>query len=321
MVHKKYLGYALFVIVSGIDATPLVYNMRIRRVFTQESDENMKGAGQARKKKSNWLLSAVPVVYQRDRHVFQPELGIDVHENMIMGGSIFNVRYRSPTNWWWEATTGVEKEHLIQRGTTNFDVSRRGFDDFVFSGGVNMFPQQEMQCALYGLLGIPSKRAVKPYEFTGALVGTRFLALGGGAECSYTLCNELERSSFVLAQVRFIHFFDRSWFPILPCGSLIKPGNTTDVLLTFHHREKRNSFEVGYNPTIFTNQGVVDREGNVMRTSNFVRESFYLSLTHICKNEENPLEPLILGTGFTYAWSERFDTRITSWWINISKVF
>lgn len=321
MNYKKLLWCVAVLNISGeMYATQLVYSTKIRRVFALgASEDTVHNNGE----EPHWIASAVPVVYTRERHIVQPELGVNVNEETIIGGALLNLRFRPDKHWWGEVTTGVEKEHMVMSGTSNFDICRKGFDDFVFSFGYNMFPDpcEKIQLVAYGLLGVPSRRKVTAQEFTNTLVGTRFWGLGFGGEASYNFVNETARSSFALAQIRFIHFFDRKWFPILPCDYTLKPGNTTDILLTIHHREKRNILEVGYNPTIFTNQGVITNTGENQNTDWAVRNSMYVSVAHICKNEDNPKEPIILGTGISFAWNQLFDTKIFSWWLSVTKVF
>ena len=310
-MSKLYLFLLFFIL--PLDATTLVYNMRIRRIFSAD-DTTVQD-------KSHWIVSGVPILYMRDRHIEDAETGINVDEDIKMGGALFNLRHRYNRHWWGEVTTGLFKEHMTLSGTTDLIACRKGFDDFIIAAGYNFFPHEHVQGAVYGLAGFPTHRDINAQEFTNNLVGTRFFSIGAGAELSYGFIEELQRSLIGIVQGRIIHFFKRSWFPILPCGSIIEPGNVSDLLFTVQSRKGRGTFETGYNATIFSDQAV-SLPGVFERcTDTFVRNSLYASYSYICKNEKAPDEPVIIGIGGNIGWSKRFDTRITFFWFQLTKVF
>src|SRR5579872_1353106 len=236
-------------IAANLDATTLVYNMRIRRVF--RISEFLK-----QEPRSSYIATALPIFYQRKRHIVDDRIALDVCEKTRMGGSLLNFHYRNKHDWWLDLTTGIEYEHARINGSSTVNASRTGCDDLVFAGGVNLFPVRDTQLVFYGIGGIPTRLKVEPQEAQNTLVGTRFFSLGFGSEFSYEWFFELKRALISVVQVRFLHLFNRSWTPILPEGSTIQPGNVTDLLLTMHYREKKDIFELGYNPTFFTNQSV-----------------------------------------------------------------
>lgn len=294
-------------------ATSLVYNMKIRRLFSLN-------ASVFTKKKSNIVASVVPIIYKRKRHIIQEDLNINSCEKSLIGGSILNIRYVSGKLWWLEATTGIEKESVRYKGTLNFHNSRTGLDDIILSGGYNIAPNDRSQISFYGLAGFPTRTKITALERENTLVGTRFFSLGLGTEFSYSFINKLKQSLIAIAQLRFIHFFDRSWFPVLPKDAKIRPGNTTDILLTLQYRKRKNIIETGYNPTFFTNQAVLLKQQTI-KTQGIVRESFYLTFSHLFKEFPVLKIPGLIGGGISTAHSNRFNTRISAYWLNFSVLF
>lgn len=305
------LIWCVFFIANEISAISLVYNIKIRRVFNTE---------ELFQSKKIWALTAVPIIYKRDRHIIRQETMLDIQEKRFTAGSLFNVRYVPTKSWWFELTTGVEKETVRARGTLNLNDSRAGFDDIIFSGGHNFFPNKYTQFVLYGLAGFPSKRTVSINEAQDTLVGTRFFSAGLGSELSYSFFQSIRSSFTGIFQNRFIHFFSREWFPILPRGARIEPGNLTDLLFSLQYRLRTNIFETGYNPTFFTNQGVLIGM-NRTTTPHFIRHSGYLRYSYFIPKSPILCLPLLLGTGFNIGRAKFFDTRIFLCWLNFTAIF
>lgn len=299
-----------------LSSTSLVYNMRIRRTF------NLAGAIAAfpQAKKSRTIFSVVPILSKYNRHIVDQALSKDLFDKRTIYGSLLNLRYVAKKHYWLEATTGIEHEKLISRGTANFRAARTGLDDIVISGGYNMFPTKMSQFVVYGLAGFPTRTKVDVLEATGALVGSRFYGLGIGTEFSYSLVNNLKSSINLVFQNRFLHFFTRRWDPILPVGSKIQPGNLIDLLFIVQLRRTFNMLEFGYNPTFFTNQAIILKTGKI-EDNNFLRHGLYVNLTHICKRVLQKKMPIVLSTGFSISRAEKFNARVFSCWFNFSTVF
>lgn len=311
---RVFIFYFLIAMSNFLDGITLVYNMRIRRAF------GLSNIIEDGKDESHVLLSVVPIVYTRDRHIVDDTLKLDICEKRISGGALLNARYIPSQKWWLEATTGIEKEHVKSEGTSCIRASRTGFDDIIISGGRNFFLTDNMQFVLYGIGGIPTKRSVGPDEAQDTLVGTRLFSVGLGAEISQAFINSLKRSLTGIFQVRFIHFFNRRWYPILPCDAKIQPGNVTDLLFTVQYRERKNVFEVGYNPTIFTNQAVLLKTGPI-RSDTAVRQAVYGSYGRLFRQLPLTHHPGFLGAGISIARAKRFDTKIFTGWLNVSVLF
>ena len=319
-LYRYFLG-AVIAAFNPIDATQLVYNMKVQRAFAPGFEGQDLGEEQSSRKRSRWALSVAPAVHTRERDIADQEIGLNVHEDTVIGGALLNLRYRPTRHLWWNVLTGVLKEHMTLNGTSNIDASRTGFDDVIFSGGYHMLPQEDLELVVYGLIGVPTRHHVCPFEFTNALVGTRFWSIGGGAEVAYLLMHEEDRSSYAIAQLRFIHFFDRSYFPVLPCNTRVQPGNVTDLLLTFQHHEGPNTFEGGYNLTAFTDRALIVDRQDVIRDRTVLRNSFYLGVSHISRNDCDPSKSITLGTGLSTAWENRFNMQSFSWWFVVSKTY
>lgn len=311
---KLFLVLNLF-ITNATHALTLVYNIKTRRSFGIRADQI-----QLKKKLKGVAITVVPIIYARNRHVIDDRLKVNVCEHRINGGMLLDLRYMPSKSWWLEATTGIEREWVKARGTSNFNAARTGCDDIVLSGGYNMFPTKNFEIVTYILGGLPTRRKVTLIEQLGTLVGTRFFALGAGAEFSYSFINELKRSFIGLVQVRFLHFFNRKFFPILPCDATIQPGNTTDILITLQYREKKNVIEAGYNATFFTNLAVHLATGTVSDT-NFLRNSMYITYARLTKEIPLLKIPGVLGAGLNIGRSKKFDTKIASGWIYMTIIF
>jgi hypothetical protein len=317
----KYVFFTLILIFVKNHSVTLAYNLKTRRIFV---------VGNAfTKKESVFFASAVPIIFKRSRHIvtnsFDPDLNIvpvDVCEKRKVGGSLFNLRYIYKKSIWAEFTTAAGSEHAISTGTTNLNERRRGWDDLVFSTGINIFPQKNIQITPYLIGGIPSKRTVTIVDIFDTFIGTRFFALGAGTEFAYSFFEDIKESFALLAQTRLIHFFTRRWTPLLPCSALLKPGNVTDFLIGFQYRKKRTILETGYDATLFSGQGILLRTSSSVRTDPFVRNSFYLNFAHLFK--KFPLfgeNKVLLGGGFFVSHAERFDTKSQSYWINFTLIF
>lgn len=309
-----FIFFAFVVTFQQLLPATLVYSMRIRRSFALDIP--------SAKKKKHFLVSAVPILYKRTRAIndIRLSLPVNIYEKNTIGGTLFNVRYVPSKKWWFEVTTGIEKETVVATGTSSFTVSRTGLDDIIFAGGHTKFLSKHAQFGMYAIGGIPAERKVQPLELYNTLVGTRFFSVGAGAEFSYSFINSLPRTVFVVGQVRGLHFFDRRWTPILPADATIQPGDVIDVLCAFNYREKRNIVEAGYSPTFFVHQAVKLPEQTV-RGPNFVRHSVYATATHVFMKSYVLKKPLILGIGTNFSWAHRFNTRIVTCWLNATYVF
>jgi hypothetical protein len=311
---KKLIFFVLSFSSLHMHAVTLVYNMKIRRVFNVS-------AILGKKDKPVWIATALPIAYTRSRHIVDPALGVNVYDKRIAGGSLFNLRYIGPQqSWWFEITTGLEKERVQSHGTTNICASRLGIDDIILSGGRAFFPNKKTQYVVYGLAGFPTRRKLTLAERYDTLVGTRFFGLGLGAEASYAIIQSVQQSLIMIGQARFVHFFNRKWYPILPCNAQIEPGNLTDILASVQYRRGKNIFETGYNVTLFSNQAVVVPPQKIT-THLFIRQSAYATYSRMFKEFPVLKIPLLLGAGFNIGHAQRFNTKIYAYWLNISTAF
>jgi hypothetical protein len=313
MKNKITLFILSFLFFQDMLSVSLVYNMKIRRAVSL-------GAILQSEQRVFWLLTALPIFYERSRHIVAPTLHQNIYTKDKTAGAIFNIRGITSDHWWLEFTTGLENQKTVSCGTATFKTSRTGFDDIVLSAGKNFFLNDNAQCVVYGICGFPTKTSVNLLEAQGPLVGSRFFGLGAGAEFSYSFIKKLQRSLLAVAQARFVHFFNRKWFPILPCTAQIEPGNITDLFIIMQYRERKDVFEVGYNPTFFTNQGVRFQASHVA-SPNFVRNSFYANYLHLFMKSWIFKRPGAVGAGFNIGRADIFDTKIAACWFNVSLLF
>ncbi len=295
-----------------VDAVTLVYNMQLRRFFEQMT---------AADRHYHWLLSAIPLVYIRTRTIDDPRFNIFAREKRLAVGPLLNARYVASKYWWYEITTAFEKEYGKSKGTVNFSRSNFGMDDIVLTAARAFYPIKNMQYVVYGMAGFPIRQKINLFDAQDPFIGTRFYSLGIGSELSYSVKNSTQKSALMwLFQNRFIHFFQRSWFPILPQGSKIKPGDLIDLLVAVHYRKKLNSFEIGFDQTFFINAALIlpDR---VIKNKNFARQVVYANASHIVKNFPLLDTPVVLGAGFVVGYSGRFKTRLCIGSLNFTVVF
>lgn len=301
-----------------MQATTLVYGMRIHRIFTQTAFLQQLNIDFT--KKVHWLASVVPIIQNRKRHLVDPRLRTDVYDKRLIGGAILNGRMVIGKKWWVELTTALLSESSKDRGTANFNASRTGLDDILVAVGHHWYPSDKSQWIVYAMGGFPSKWDVTLQEAYGTLVGTRFFSVGGGLEYSYTFLSTMEQSLIGIAQFRFIHFFNRHWNPILPCEAKIQPGDTTDFLAALRYRKEVNTYELGYNPTIFTNQAVLLPVGKES-TGTWVSNGAYFNFARMCKNVKLWNKPTLLGGGFSASGSKQFESRTYAVWLSLNVVF
>jgi hypothetical protein len=316
MKHNRY-RYSLLIIGLAFWAymypVTLVYNMRIRRTFTTEGLPGIK-------KKRHMLATVLPIVYKRNRAFINETIGLNVREQRWNGGSLFNLRYVPSKHWWLEATTGLEHEKVVSKGTRSFTASRTGFDDIALSAGHNWFLKDAVQLVFYGITGFPTRTKITVDDIQDSLVGTRFFSIGAGTEISYCPINSLKKSLALIFQDRYIHFFNRNWDPILPIGGRIQPGNVIDLLWSAQYREQKNIFEAGYNATFFTKQALITNT-TIAKSNTFIRNSIYATYNHIFIKIPLEQRPCVIGGGISIAQSKKFDTKIISGWINMSLIF
>jgi len=297
--------------MQSLHGVTLVYNLRVRRIFNVPFIlEQLK--------KPRKVFSAVPVYFSRTSHITEERTGLDIAEKRRAGGSLLNLRYVPSKHWWLEATTAIATDHAHFKGTDTFDASRAGLDDIVFAGGYRYICGKS-QLVGYGLVGFPSTRKITRCDRITPLLGTRFYNIGFGVEGSYSFVSELKRSCAVIAQYRLIHGFNRNWFPILPKGSKIQPGNVQDILLTLQYRKRRTLFEGGYNATIFTNQAVM-LSNQTIETESSTRHGGYVAVSHAWLDALYG-KPFICGAGLNMSHANRFDAKTATVWVYGAIVF
>lgn len=297
-----------------LSAVTVVYSMKIRRTF--DAHKFLPAAAN-----NNFLLlTALPLVYLRSRDL-RPRAEACVHEKTHLIGSVFNARYVTKNHWWAEATTAVEKQTVRYTGSDAFEASKTGLDDIVLSGGKNfLFDDNKGQTVLYGVVGFPTNNEITKKERYDGLVGTHFFTIGCGGEISYRVASDEQRSLTAIAQVRFLHSFDRPYFPVLPCNGRIQPGNVTDIFGILQYRNKKHILEMGYNPTFFTNEAVIVP---TLKTCNpnFVRNSFYFNLSHLFKESFLLKKPGVVATGFNISKSEFTNAKTAVIWVGLTLLF
>lgn len=309
--HTRLVLFICIAVYMPVSGVTLVYNLRVRRIFNVEPV--------LRQIKSRVIFSTVPIYFSRKSTLTDVTTTLDTCEKRRAGGSLLNVRYVHSKHWWMEVTTGIETDHGTFDTPVPFSATRTGFDDIVFASGYRQFFGKKVQVVGYGLVGLPTKRKVTLADRFGPLVGTRFYNLGVGLEGSYSFVSSLPRSCSAILQTRFIHGFNRSWFPILPRNAEIKPGNATDILGTIQYRKRRTIFETGYNATIFSQQALIFPTQTI-KTDTFVRHAVYATLSHvILKALFN--KPFIFGVGGNITRTKQFDAKTFTVWIFGSVVF
>lgn len=308
-MNKKWLLLFIATYIPLSNAYTLVYNMRIRRAFSVPQD--------LLPSKKPVLLSFLPIYSGRRSHIVREESGVDVHENRNVVGSLFNVRYVPSRNWWVEATTGLEQDRSSFDGTDTFSATRTGFDDFLFIAGYRHFIKKKTQLVAYGLGGLPAGRTLRKDDRFGPLVGSRFYGAGFGTEASYAFIDTKEHTLTGVIQQRFVHFFDRHWFPIFPPCDIIVPGNFTDILVALMYRKRTTTYQLGFNPTFFTNQAVITP---IARTpvSTSPRYGAYFNALHLIRRTmNNERRPIIIGGGVNASASKTVNLRTFSTWIGL----
>lgn len=308
---NKIIAIGLLISYNMIFGVTLVYNLRVRRIFHVPPV--------LKQIKDRWPVTAVPIFFSRKRHIIDERTNLDTFEKRRAGGSLVNIRYVPSKHWWAEVTTGFETDHGTFTGTDTFHASRAGLDDIVLTAGYRHFLGEHGQIIVYGLAGFPTRRKITKCDRHGPLLGTRLYNLGVGGELSYSIVKKLKRSFAIIFQPRIIHGFDRDWFPILPKGSKIQPGNATDLLFTLQYREKFNIIETGYNATFFTNQALLLPTQKI-KADTIIRHGGFITYKRVWFDGLFG-KPLILGAGFNINDSKTFDTRTYTGWVFGTVIF
>ena len=273
-----------------------------------------------------WVISVLPIYYQRKRHIIEKTQNVDLHDKHQVGGALLNLRYAPNKLWWLEFSTGLEKETADIAGTINHKTSvladqRTGLDDIVLSAGLNAYPAKNWAFVFYGIGGIPVNRKLTSKEQFDTLIGTRCYSLGAGYELSYAFFNDLESALTIFFQNRLLHFFGRNGYPVLSSKqSEIHLGNVTDFLLALRYRQLRNIYEAGINLTVFSNAYLKLHPGYSAAKA-YTRESAYISFTHICSQFPLITHPVLLGLGGSIAYASKYNSRAFAVWFNFSTTF
>ncbi len=109
---------------------------------------------------------------------------------------------------------------------TSYKKSRVGFDDFLIDMGYNFLfdDNAKVQCMPHIIAGIPTYWKITLAEQEDPLMGTRTYALGGSVEVVYDFERSIKNDIFFGLIFRFIHRFDRNYFPVLPENSFFFTG-------------------------------------------------------------------------------------------------
>lgn len=306
-------------ITQSIFPITILYSMKIRRVFS--------GARAALEKEGKpiWAFTVLPVVYTRSRHFEECTPRVDIREKRLLVGSVFDLRCTPSNNTWFEITTALANERAHASGCSDNpflpvcnSISKTGLDDIVVAAGYHVYPTEDAQLDFYIIAGFPTHTKISCDDALGTFLGTSFFSIGAGAEFSYAFLQSIPRSFTLITQARCIHFFDRPWDPILPCGSTIQPGDAVDLLGALRYRENYEIFEVGYNPTFFLNEAVKIPDQCKTRSSDFCRHGAYISYEHVIARKKNPI---VLGAGFSLNRAHVLDTRIYAGWVNCTFIF
>src|SRR5579885_1023590 len=164
---------------------------------------------------------------------------------------------------------GHAHEKSVLLGTS----TRNQMDDIVITGGYSKFIHEHSGVTFSGLIGIPTH---KDKAFTGAQFGVGHPALGvqiDGEHMHYG-----RHGHFVTGAARFIHFFPRSVPVPLPTGTecfKFTPGNLVDLYIAYMIDDKKEGFEVGYNPSFLFDARLCPELDVVSRQVNYIRSSFY----------------------------------------------
>jgi len=300
---------------TPLSATSLVYNIKIRRIFS--GLQQFLGTEQS----SYWQGSIVPTWYRGNaflRSVQTYEEALLAHKG---NGVVLNIRYTSSPTWWCEATTAHHKESLYTFGESSYPARRQGLDDIVVTAGGNLFPSPDTQVTGYGLVGFPTQWHVTSLDKYGPLVGGRFFAAGVGAELSHRFMHYDQRALSGAFQLRLVHFFERSWEPILPHGGKIRPGEILDLLFSLRYRTGAHLLEGGYNSTFFFNQAQMIPH-HIQEVPSHKKHSWYFNYQQaMCPKFLS--RTILLGVGVlssgVYAQHEM--AAQTTWWFLFTLLF
>jgi hypothetical protein len=171
------------------------------------------------------------------------------------------------------------------------------------------------------LAGLPAGTTVRKDDRYGPLVGSRFYGAGFGTEASYAFIEEKKQTLSAIIQQRFVHFFSRNWFPVLPACDTIVPGNFTDLLVALQYRRQVTAYEAGVDFTFFTNQGV-KTPAAMVSTANFTRYAGYINVLHLIRSTvQEGRKPIVIGGGVNVSGTKVFHAKTYSVWLGVTIVF
>lgn len=201
----------LILAVHTVSPTSLVYSLKLRRLASVGSAQ----------KKNNISLSALPLIYTLDRHIIIPhylctDTIVDIEEKRRIEGGLLFAHYVTPRLFWGEITIGVEHEKIETCGTKTIQDSVTGLDDIVITIGKNKLLGKDTQLSSYVLAGFPTRRKITVSDSIDPLIGTRTFGIGVGTEVSHCFFDSGVATFNARLQGRFLHFFKRSWDPVLP---------------------------------------------------------------------------------------------------------
>ena len=258
-------------------------------------------------------FSIIPEVTGITRHITDEPNLIDVQEESFLGGAIFDFKYVGVQPWWFGIRTALIQENSKVTGSNNFTLSRFGFDDIYIQGGYNFVLTDDWQLAMHGGVGLPTSLKPDENELFNTLGGSRLFSMGLGGELSYAVINKKDQVLSLNFHTRLLHFFTRSFTPILQCGEKLQPGNATDIFPSISYTHGDHYLEIDYDLIIFTNVAVLSNPNRYLPV--MYQHAPYIQYYYTINWPRTHVTTTV-GMGLQYSYARLFDRKQwQAWWL------
>jgi hypothetical protein len=286
------LLYALFSTSSALSTVvTLVYNLRVAETIRTQTSS-------LRQTKPS-IVIATPFYQKR-----QSNNGISQSTGGLLGTYIYTKEHFYAR---WNVAGG--RTHGSLNPSTGAQTEA---DDILFTVGYGSYMTSSIELAFSCHFGIPTHQ---DESLLLPQFGTGHVGLGAQLDCAL-LCGP--HGAF-LAAARLIHFFPRSYVPVVPNSIAshfaFNIGNVADLLFKYQHGYEQHQFEIGYNPTFIFDASIYPAVPGLLSQIDVITQNVFTSYRYGFSLGSLPSAIIV---GVSYGFGNRpapseIETIVTAW--------
>lgn len=249
-IFSTFLLLIIFLCYLSVNSTSIVYNFRIAQITKPRFFEKENN-------KDYTLLALVFDQYRKKQtSIYQRFLG--EFSSFIYDFKSYYIR----TDF---AFSNI-REHKL--GISNFSDTET--DDILISAGRNFLLNPQTVITYSGLVGLPTH---KIFRLQHTDFGYSQFATGAQMDGSYAF--SLEYKNFILAGIRYIHFFPRSASDAQGKKYTFTIGNMADIFISQKNNLLQHGFEYGYTAKFRFSAHITPFLADIVEKTNYIRSNFF----------------------------------------------